>query len=358
MSLYITRRPEKLLAGTTYSRWTALHNPYLFEFTRKDYAVTSTAIRPAYHATLPTVQVTGDLTGLLSAGETIYLSSGVYDGAYEVEAVYPISATLSYVVINTPYISVGGSGYINLPILVNYKLYIIIYNAVTNAVIDVLYPKPDSTGLVIADMAGAIKSILETEDTCSFINYNEKNDKLSGAFYIGYGVTYKFGETQITTTEVVDAYTYYWISAARQVTGKTVLGIGGAGQNMKEFVPYNQSGSAAKFLTMFDRPTQFEGYPFTIGFIYSEDFPLVYLERHQQNKNINSQATSSESSQVLYNSEQGYMNDLLPADTDATTTQYDIWLETGSAYEDGYVVSGGVQIGSASAHALPYSSGG
>jgi hypothetical protein len=239
LSLFITRRPEKILAGTTYSRWTALHNQYLFEFTRKDYAVTSTAIRPAYHATLPTAQVTGDLTGLLSAGETIYLNSGVYNGAYEVEAVYPIDATHSYVVINTPYTSVGGSGYINLPILVNYKLYIIIYNAVTNAVIDVLYPKPDSTGLVIADMAGAIKSILETSDTCVFTLINQKNADMSGSFYIGYGVTYtyKFGSTQITTVETLDAYTYYWINAAKQVTGQTVLGMAGYGQNMASTFP-------------------------------------------------------------------------------------------------------------------------
>jgi len=355
MALYITRRPEKLLAGTTYSRWTALHNPYIFEFTRKDYPVVSTAIRPSYHATLPTAKVTGETNLFVTAGDTIYLNSGIYNGTYTVISATQISTTESYIVIDTPYIGVGGSGYVNYSeVLVNYKSYIIIYDAADNSVIDILYPKPDSTGLLLCDVSGAIKSTLETADTCGFTLINQKNAGMSGSFYLGYGVTYKFGSTQITTVETVDATTYYWINAAKQVTGQTVLGMGGYGQNMAEYVPFNMTGSAAKFLTMFNTPTKFTGYPFTLGFIYSEDFQTTYLERHQINYNINRQATSAESDQTLLVSEMFYANDLQIADEDATTTEMDVWLETGSTIADGYVESGGIQLGSASAHAAPY----
>lgn len=357
MSLFITRRPEKTV-GSKVSRWTALHNPYLFEFTRKDYPVTSTAIRPAYHATLPTAKVTGQTTGFVSAGNTIYLNSGIYNGTYTVISATQISITESYIVIDTPYIGVGGSGYVNYSeVLVNYKLYIIIYNAADNSVIDILYPKPDSTGLTMVDVSGAIKSVLETADTCAFTLINQKNDGMSGSFYLVYGTTYRFNGTDIETLEIVDATDYYWVNAAKQVTGQTVLGMGGYGQNMAEYVPFNMSGSEAKFLTMFDKPTKFSGYPFTLGFIYSEDFETVYLERHQINYNINRQATSAESDQTLLVTGMLYANDLMIADEDATTTQMDVWLETGGTIEDGYVEVGGIQLGSASAYAAPYSGG-
>lgn len=356
MSLYITRRPEKQLDGAIFSRWTALHNPYIFEFTRKDYAITSTAIRPAYHATLPTVQVTGDLTSLVSAGDTIYLNSGIYNGTYTVEAV--TAGATSYVTIDTPYIGVGGSGYMNLSeILVNYKLYVNIYDAVSDAVIDTLYPKPDSTGLTLVDVSGAVKSVLNTVDNCGYTLINQKNENISGSFYLGYGFSYKFGETQITTTEVIDGYDYYWLSGAQQITGRTVLGMAGAGQNMKDYVPYNVSGSAAKFLTMFDKPTKFTGYPFTIGFIYSENFKTNYLERHQINYNINRQSTSSESNVNLLNSEVGYVNALQIADEDATTTQMDVWLELGGTIADGIFESDVFELGLSSAYSAPTSGG-
>lgn len=354
MALYITRRPEKLLAGTTYSRWNALHNPYIFEFHRKDLVVANTAIRPAYHATKPTIQITGDVTSLISVGDSVYLNSGLYNDNYGVHAIYVINPTLSYVVINATYIGVGSSGWMNIPSLTNFKIFLKLYDAVSSELIDTTYYKPDSTGLAYVDVSGILKSRLETKDTNAFINYNQKNNKMSGSFYLGYG----FSFSNITTTETTDPFIYYWINAARQVDGKTVPGQGGVGQNMKEYVPFNQNGSAAKFLTMFDKPTQFASYPFSLGFIYSEDFQSVYIERHQQNKNINGANTSSESDQVLYNSEKKYLNDLLPASVDTNTTQYDIWLETGAAYTSGgYVISGGLQLGSVSAYALPTSGG-
>lgn len=338
MSLLITRRPEKV-SGSKISRWTALYNPYLFELTRKDFTVFNTALRPAYNTTKPTVFTSAtptELTALLNVGDIIYVSSGMYNGPYTV-----LSFSGSYITLDTPYIGVGGTGWLNLPILINYKAFINIYDGITDELIDTLYFKPDSTGLVLADLSGAIKSIVETQDTMTFVNRNEANKSMSGSFYIGYGASFDFSGTHTTNIEIVDSYHYYWNAAALQVTGQTNLGIGGAGQNMVDYVPFNQSGSAAKFLTMFEKPVKFSGYPFSLSFIYSEDFLTEALARHQINYNINRAATSAESTLSLLTQGVEHVNALQIADEDATTTQMDVWLEPdGSIGGGGYVDDG------------------
>lgn len=339
--IYITKRPEKDIYGGETSRWTSLFNPYIFEATRKDYSVTSTAIRPAYHATLPTVEtnaVPAELPSQVSAGQSIYLSSGIYTGVFTVHSV-----TGKYITLQTPYIGVGGSGYVNLvDLLLNFKIYFNIYTE-TGTLIESLFPKPNTAGVVMLDVSGAIQKLVDNADTMNFVNINEVSVGLSGQFYLGYGFSYKVGGVTITTTEQKDAERYFWTSSAQQITGKFFS----YGQNLAKYVPFNVNGSAAKFLTAFDEPTLFVGFPFSLSFIYSEDFEDTYISRHQQNKDVNGTATSAESDDTLGTSGMKKLNYLQLADTDANTTQLDVWLETGGAIPDGggYYESGMMQQG-------------
>ena len=327
--IYINKRPEKTIYSSEVSRWTALFNAYLFEVTRKDYFVTSTAIRPAIDATRPTVEtsaVPAELPSQVSAGDTIYLSSGIYSGAYTV-----YSVTNNFITLDTNYIGVGGSGYVNLmDLLLNFKMYFNIYDKV-GTLIESLFSKPNTAGLVMLDVSGAIQKLVDNADTMQFVNNNEAAEDLSGEFYLGYGYAYKVGGLNITTTESIDATHYFWSSAAMQITGKFFS----YGQNLAEYVPFNINGSEAKFLSAFQEPTMFIGYPFSISFIYSEDFEETYLARHQQNNDINGAATSAESSQVLNDNGIGFVNFLQLETTDATTSSLDLWLETAGAIPDG-----------------------
>lgn len=352
MALLITRRPEKNLSGKV-SRWTAVHNPYIFEFTRKDYTVVNTLVYPAYHATYPTVKTNDSSIGtFISSGDTIYLNSGIYNGTYTVHAV-----SGEYVTIATDYIGVGGGGYLNaVEVLENYKLFINVYDG-AGQLLDTIYPKPDSTGLSLVDVSGLIRSQIVTEQACDFININQAEDTLSGAFSIGYGASFTFNDTDITNTETLDDFTYYWLSAARQVDGRNVLGMAGHGQNMGYYVPFNYLvDSNALFLTMFEKPTMWVGYPFSLSFIYSEDFEDVYLDRHQINYDINRNATSAETSSVLYSNQQKYANCLMMDGTDTNTMQLDVWLETGDAIPagGGYVQVGGLVTGSTSEYSSEF----
>jgi len=346
MSLDITRRPQKLFASSTkFSRWTGIHNPYNFEFTRQDYGVYNTAIRNAYSTTLPTVWCDGDVSAEVFVGDKIYVNSGVYNGVYTVNAVNG-----QYITINTPFIGNGGSGRVNfVERFVNYRAFINIYDAVTDNVIETVYPKPDSTGLLIYDVSGVLRSLLNTQAQANQTNINEANENISGSFYIGYGWSLTFNngteDIDITTAERVDDAVYYWLSAAKQIDGDLLLGMDGIGQNFKDYVPKNMNGSEAKFLTMFETPTYFEGFPFTLSFLYDEDFSDVYLERHQQDLNVNGVDVGAETDTNLSVSGKGYVNQLKVRTPNTGSDSFDVWLETGDVIEDGYVDGGYVVQG-------------
>lgn len=350
MSFLITRRPEKLFAGTVkFSRWTALSNPYIFEFTRSDMGVYNTIVRPSYHPTLPTVWTDiapSFLPLYVQAGDNIYLNSGMYQGVYEVHSV-----SGQYITINTPDIGNGGTGRANLvDAITNFKASIAVHDAVTDELIDTFYPKPDSTGFLLQDVSGVVRSQVQTAFDANQSNINIANKGISGSFYIVYGATYTLttiaGESfPSVISDVTDPNTYYWISAAKQITGDVSEGMDGIGQNMKEYVPKNISGSEAKFLTMFERPTYFEGFPFTLSFLYDEDFESVYLDNHQQDVNVNGVDVGSESSNTLFVNGRGYVNQMKIRTPNTGASAFEVWLETGDNISNGYVLNGYVASG-------------
>lgn len=350
MSFLITRRPEKLFTGTTkFSRWTALSNPYIFEFLRSDMGVYNTIVRPSYHPTFPTVWTDippSFLPLYVQAGDNIYLSSGMYQGVYEVHSV-----SGQYITINTPDIGNGGAGRGNLvDAITNFKASIAVHDAVTNELIDTFYPKPDSTGFLLQDVSGVVRSQVQTAFEANQSNINIANKGISGSFYIVYGATYTLttvaGESfPSVISDVQDPNTYYWISAAKQITGDVSDGMDGIGQNMKEYVPKNISGSEAKFLTMFERPTYFEGFPFTLSFLYDDDFESVYLDSHQQDINVNGVNIGSESANTLLVNGRGYVNQMKIRTPNTGSDAFNVWLETGDNISNRYMFNGYVASG-------------
>lgn len=104
MSLTLITNP----VGSATSKFFAGYQPCEFIFKREDLAITSvtsgTGGAKINHA--------GDLTSLLSAGDTIYLYSEatnyIYDGSFEI-----ITIVAGEITIDTPYVVTGTGGYIN-----------------------------------------------------------------------------------------------------------------------------------------------------------------------------------------------------------------------------------------------------
>ena len=289
---------------------------------------------------------------VVQAGDRIYLKVGLYDGVF---TVYSVSG--QYITLDTEHLGNSGSGRLNLvDNLTNFRPVINIYHGVSNDVIDTLYPKTDSTGFLMCDVSGVIRSTVDTYLNANITDINRANKGISGSFKIGYSATYQVKVNGVTTNgeieEVVDSYSYSWLSASKQIDGLTADGMDGIGQNLKDYVPKNLSGSNAKFLTMFETPTYFAGYPFSLSFLYDEDFSDVYLERHQQNLNINGGNVGSETDDVLMINQKGYVNNLL-VDNPTGADSFDVWLETGDVVDGDYVLDGGIEIGAGSKYAIP-----
>ncbi len=353
MSFLITRRPEKLFAGSVkLSRWTALANPYIFELHRKDFAVANVAIKPAFNATLPTIKTNGGVLIVpffVAAGDTIYVNTGPYQGMFTV-----FSVSGEHIILDTPYIGPGSGGWVNVASRSpNFKAFIRIYDGVTGEVIDELRPSLDSTGLLLCDVSGVLRSRVVTTANPQQTQNNRANKGISGSFRIGYGATFIFDGVQGSTGETKDSTRYYWLSAARQVTGDVSAGMSGIGQNLKEYVPKNLASSQAKFLTMFERPTYFEGFPFFLSFLYDEDFDGLSLRRHQQDTDINGTDVGSETSTTLAVSERRYVNNMRLRAPNNGTRRIKAWLEVGPPETELYVASGGVASGAASPTAIP-----
>ena len=319
-------------------------------------------IRTAYNTTKPTIKTSASAVVLplvVFAGDQIYVNSGIYQGVYTV-----FSVSGQYITLDTLYIGVGGSGGINLvDRFINYKAFINVYHGVTNALIDTVYPKPNSKGLLLYDVSGVIRSTVNTSTTTVQSPVNKGNKGISGSFKIGYGATYTIVLPSTTTTssipEVPESPTannekYYWIAGSKQIAGNVPLTINGIGQNLKEYVPKNISGSAAKFLTMFERPTYFLGFPFFLSFLYDEDFSTVYLDRHQQDVDLNGGSVGAPSISTLNVSERGYVNQMKINPPNTGTASFNVWLETGAAVTGGGVTSGAFPIGAVSNHAASY----
>jgi hypothetical protein len=278
----------------------------------------------------------------------------LYNGVYSVAGING-----QYITIDTPFIGNGSSGWINLiEVFTNFKAFVKIYDGVTGQLIDTVFPKPDSTGLLLCDVSGILRSMVDTQTVLNQTSINKPNKGISGSFTIGYGATYKLvlsgSTTDQTIAELHKPEKYYWVTAAQQVIGNITLGMDGLGQNMKNYVPKNINGTAAKFLTMFDKPTYFEGFPFFLSFLYDEDFSTEYLERHQQDVDINGTSVGAETDNTLLVTGRGYVNQMLIRTPNATADGFDVWLETGGEIVNGYVEEGYVNIGYTSIFAASF----
>lgn len=118
------------------------------------------------------------------------------------------------------------------------------------------------------------------------------------------------------------------------------------GGNMAEYVPYGAevpSNQRAKFLTAFDMPVKFEGYPFTLSFIYSDEIGSTEVSLYESLKNINGVETNQYIT-LLDHTQAGHVNYL-------NTTSYpsgsfcDLWLYLGDYIPQYYVEEGYVDDG-------------
>jgi hypothetical protein len=128
--------------------------------------------------------------------------------------------------------------------------------------------RPDSTGLVKADISNFLQSLLRAKDDSNFTQVNYRDSNLSASYQIAYAEYWdgKLSGTQ-SLTYIPVSTPYYVLYTAKQLGDSY-------GGNLAAYVPFpsvTSSSQLAKWVTDFAEPAFSNGYPFDIGFIYSEE---------------------------------------------------------------------------------------
>jgi hypothetical protein len=246
--------------GGNISKWNAVFNPIVVKFQRKDFVVTSivsfspTQIKVILSTTLTTEQQYDAIHG------GIYLKSDKYD-------FYGLADSYSSgLIITTAYLGTDTAGWVNLISEKQaYRIQLEITNGdnPTNPNIIVAEYSPNNKGATRADIAVYLRAFLSAEETYDFLTTNYRDANLAGSFTLRYREVWADGNSPWFSAP----YPMYYTFAARQLGDFY-------GGNMAEYVPFltvTANKYKAKWLTGFVKPTFFNGLPFEIAFIYSED---------------------------------------------------------------------------------------
>lgn len=278
--------PAVTLPGGNVSRWSAAFNPIVFTYQRKDFGITDAVADDATHNAV--ISVNCDTTAIKSAIDAnktaadnaqklniiltnnnpvyVYIATDVYKGTYEVIGVPETGKLL----IKTPFISTA-TGFININLLRPYyqvRTQIAYTDAITGQEMNITSTnRPDNTGLVKADLSNFLQSLLRAKDRSDYAAINYRDTDLCASYQVAYAEYWDGKLTagqSLTNSQVPEVH--YVLYAAKQLGERY-------GGNLAAYVPFRSvldDTQRAKWVTDFSEPAYSNGYPFDIGFIYSE----------------------------------------------------------------------------------------
>lgn len=272
----LTGDPSVMLPDGYVSRWNAAFNPIVFTYQRKDFTIKSiTTDSDKGHASIGiNANFTDANTGFVKVkeGDKVYLNTAAYKGVYTVEKV----SGISNIVINTPFVSSDNTGFINInSIYPYYELHtrITYTDPLTSALSTIKsVNRPDNSGLIKADLSNFLQSLLRPADNNNYnqVDYCDKN--LCTSFTVEYARHYDDGSSDRFTSDFSQIqHPYYVAYAAKQLGDKY-------GGNLAVYVP--NVNLPAQWITDFKEPAYSAGYPFDIGFLFTDE--MVNLQPYCQ----------------------------------------------------------------------------
>ncbi|MBS1519547.1 MAG: hypothetical protein JST50_01015 [Bacteroidetes bacterium] len=257
--------PSVDLGNGNISRWNAAFNPIVFTYQRKDFEVTG--ITQDSQTQKAQLNINATVIGT-KPNEMIYVNAGAYNGIYQVYQVQYNS-----LIIDTPYVSSSTTGgYVNINSLRPYykmRTQITYQDKLTGQQQTIQATnRPDSKGIIRADFSNFLQSLLRAKDESTFTRTNFRDDNLSASYQIQYAESWYDGTPDgYTSSYIPISDPYYVIYAAKQLGTKY-------GGNLAAYIPFaslTDNTQLAKWITDFAEPAYSNGYPFDIGFIYSEN---------------------------------------------------------------------------------------
>jgi hypothetical protein len=274
--------PSVAIGGGNISRWSAAFNPIVFTYQRKDFSVTNifnSSIAPGTQ-----FAINAD-TSSIKAGDLVYINAGIYNGVYTVAT--PLT---NGVIISTPFIlAESNTGFANCNSLRNYYKVItqITYQDQDGATQTVQATnRPDKTGLIRADISSFLQSLLRATDGSDYTQTNYLDTNLSATYQIAYQESWTDAQGNPQSSAFITVADSFHITYSAKQLGDLY------GGNMAAYVPFRSvinTSQLAKWITDFAEPAYSIGYPFDIGFIYSDEliglnlyYELIMLDANRK----------------------------------------------------------------------------
>jgi hypothetical protein len=175
-----------------------------------------------------------------------------------------ISGIITFIAVNNLILNVIESGtilggFVIFPNL--YSNYYIETSVLENGTTEIgtLRTIPNSIGLAFVDVHRVLKTKALFENDYNYTSLTAIDAGMSGKYKLKFRENYNF--TQQSYGDLTDFR--YWSNSAKQIRDLY-------GSNMAEYV--GNLEIPCKFLSVFERPTNFIGYPFSLSYITSGDF--------------------------------------------------------------------------------------
>jgi hypothetical protein len=259
---------ESVLVDNFALTLNAIRNATIFEFQRKDVSVYNVTNIGGF------CRVNFIDEQIIANGLSIYLSSGVYASSGT------ITATSSYYIdTDIVYSTATSGGYLNISNKKNYEVEVRLYYGYKSFT---LYPHtiigvPDTMGNCFVDVSTGLRYICNKGNNINY-DYEATQDLLnSGLFYIQYREVWKDYEGSWLTASSYWQYLYAVLQPPRAIYN-----------NIMEL--YEMSFSReTKFLSAFEKPKYFNGYPFSVSYFnhYLYINSTLQLNKVLKYKNIN-----------------------------------------------------------------------
>lgn len=337
--ILFTKRPDRNHVNNSalVSKWVCSRHPILFELHRQDLPLISVSAGATGITVLKTVY---DPTTVaeISAGDWVYFESNI-NPATNTAGNYGVKAQVISVTNNAPNYytilvsyqaesAITNGGFLNILSRTNYYAVSTIY--LTDALTGKVYPvlaklKPGNDGRMRLDASDFINGYL-SKDLVTITPINQADKRVYGKFYIGYSERW----TGYSDTETIDsAGDYYFVDAASELQSTY-------GQNLMEYLTHGVDVSPKpKFLTDFNVPTYWPGYPFDLSVIMnnSETYGIT-REEDQFDGAGNSLANTSFS---LNLSDQPAVHRMRLSGSFASGTKYiEVYLKANSIVQRSY----------------------
>ena len=258
--------PSETIEGLEASYYIAAHNPMRWTLQRKDFAISGWANNGG------NLQITISASAGMTAGDEVYL----YSATIYTPGVYAISTVddPTHITLVLTWSAAGSDGYVNVDsVIPNYYLEVEITDA-SAVVLGIANFTPSSTGLVTVNISDWIRAQFSLDNDFAYDIINEEDLNIIQNFRL------RWKEHWTGSSEAYSGYDdYYWgVDAARQLQAPY-------GGNMGWYVLMD--GLVALFLSFFVKPTWFQGLPFDLSFIFSENISALTPSREIREYNLN-----------------------------------------------------------------------